>query len=142
MRTLIAFLLLGSPALAWDFSPDPICRISEKQDLVEINLTFDHASGVYAIAFTKLEAPWDQGQQFSIRFEGPRPKLIRTDRHVFSVDGYTLTARDTGFGNVLDGLQYNTLAALETGDERIFIQIHKSFPAMEAFRKCVKAIRI
>ena len=142
MRALFIFLMSTSAAFAWNFTPDPICRVTEKQDLLEINLTYDHATEIYAIAFTKSEAPWEQGAQFSIRFEGPRPKLIRTNRHEFSADGYTLTASDTGFGNVLDGIQYNTLAAIQTGDERIFIQIHKSFPAMEAFRKCVKAIRI
>ncbi|MEM7243261.1 MAG: excinuclease ABC subunit B [Pseudomonadota bacterium] len=138
----LSLLFVSEFASAWTFSPDPICRVTEKQQLIEIDLTYDHATEIYAIAFTKTEAPWAQSQEFSIRFEGPRPKLIRTNRHQFSADGFTLTASDTGFGNVLDGLQYNTLAALQTGDERIFIQIHKSFPAIEAFRKCVDAIRI
>jgi hypothetical protein len=69
-----------------------------------------------------------------MEFFGPRPLAIGTDRH--SADGATLTVRDSGFGNVLDGLEFNTNAVATSGARRVQIALDAAAPAVQAFRAC------
>lgn len=61
---------------------------------------------------------------------------IGTDRHVLSPDGRSLTVTDTGFGNVLDGLAFNTTATALSGAEALPFDLAGAGPAVEAFRSC------
>ena len=140
--SLFALGLAPLPVIAWDFTSNPICSVTHQDETIRVDLTYNHATEIYAISLTKPDAPWAKSDEFSMRFEGHRPKFISTNRHEFSADGRTITAADTGFGNVLDGLQYNTLAAAIAENERIFVSLIGAYPHVEAFRKCVAALRI
>ena len=54
------------------------------------------------------------GPIFAIAFVGDSPFEITTNRHALSDDGQTLTVRDRGFGNVLNGMEFNTTAILRS----------------------------
>ncbi len=140
----VVLSLLGSSANigAWTFTPSPICTVEHQTELIELELTYNHASGVYALKLTKPELTWDASRKFSMRFEGSKPIFISTTNHEFSSDMKSLIASDSGFGNVIDGLQFNTLAAAITDNERIFIPLTGAEPKIDAFRNCAEAQRI
>jgi hypothetical protein len=46
---------------------------------------------------------------------------------------------DSGFGNVLDGLQFNDTATAVTGAAELRIPLEGAAPAVEDFRACTKA---
>ena len=97
-------LLCAQTALAWTFTPNPICTVNFENEEIDLELTYSHETEIYAIKLTKTDAPWADSDKFSMRFEGVRPNLISTQNHEFSADMRSITASDTGFGNVLDGL--------------------------------------
>ncbi|WP_137110341.1 excinuclease ABC subunit B [Rhodobacter sp. SY28-1] len=136
MRALLALALLATPAQAWDFTPTPICTILKDTPTLQIRVTYDPAQAQpYAITLTRPD-PWPATDSFGLRFEGPMAMTIGTDRHQLSNDGRTLTVTDTGFGNVLDGLALNRIAAALAGDLLIPIDLTGARPAVEAFRAC------
>ena len=137
MRPLIALLLLlTSPALAWDFTPTPICTIAEDTADLSVRVTFDPSQPEpYAITLTRPD-PWPVTETFGLRFDGPVPLTIGTDRHRLSPDGRTLTVTDTGFGNVLDGLALNGTATALAGATEVPFDLTGARPAVEAFRSC------
>ena len=53
-----------------------------------------------------------------------------------SEDGRALTVVDTGFGNVLDGLQYNHTAYAIAGDLEIPFPLEGAAEPVAAFRAC------
>ncbi|KPP89591.1 MAG: Hemagglutinin esterase [Rhodobacteraceae bacterium HLUCCA08] len=140
MKRAIAFLVtcatLPLPALAWEFSPEPICTLSQAAGTGQVTVTFDPALPEYGIAITLAEGAWDQAPVFAIVFEGARPLTISTDRHVLSDEGMTLTVRDRGFGNVLNGLQFNTRAIARSGATSVTIPLVGASPEVQAFREC------
>ena len=73
---------------------------------------------------------------FAIRFDGPRGLTISTDRHVILDDGATLTVTDRGFGNVLNGLEFNDTATALLGDRAVAFALDGAGPAVRAFRAC------
>jgi hypothetical protein len=79
-----------------------------------VRLTYDPSLPEYTIAI-RLSEPWPEAAVFAMRFEGPRGNMISTSRHVLSEDGLTLSVRDRGFGNVLDGLEFNVSCAGRRG---------------------------
>lgn len=141
MRCFVSVLLLGLPAplLAWDFTARPICALSQSSDAIETVVTYDPTLGEYAIAITVPEPGWPEGAVFGIRFEGVRPGLITTDRHELTDDGRTLTVRDSGFGNVLDGMAFNDLAVARTGDMSHLISLDGAAGPVADFRACLAA---
>ncbi|WP_425038086.1 excinuclease ABC subunit B [Primorskyibacter sp. S187A] len=128
---LLAGLMAG-PAAAWDFSPEPICTL-RLEGPVAVEVTYDARLPEYAIHITR-PGGWPEGPVFALRFEGPRGLMISTDRHV--VEGETLSVRDSGFGNVLAGLQYNERAVALLGDAAVPFDLSGAGPAVEAFRAC------
>lgn len=137
MRLTAALLaLLPAPALAWDFSPVPVCTLTHRDAAAEVTVTFDPALPEYAIAITLAEGTWDAAPVFAIAFEGGAALTISTDRHALSDGGATLTVRDSGFGNVLNGMEFNARARAGAGTTLIDIPLDGAAPAVQAFRRC------
>jgi hypothetical protein len=136
MRALLALAFFANPAGAWDFTPTPICTLFHDADGLSIRVTYDPAQAEpYAIALTRPE-PWPATPSFGLRFDGPSAMTIGTSRHRLSPDWRTLTVTDTGFGNVLDGLAFNSrVTALADGTEAA-VDLAGARPAVEAFRAC------
>ncbi|WP_415404441.1 hypothetical protein [Tateyamaria sp. SN3-11] len=136
MRTLIALALLTAPAHAWEFSAAPICTLTHTENGAEVTVTYDHATRLYAIALTTADG-WPAAPTFSMRFDGANPNTISTPRH--EISGTTLTVTDTGFGNVLDGLQYNQTATAFTNTAAITLSLDGAAQPVEQFRACTTA---
>lgn len=101
-----------------------------------VMVTYDPPSGEYAIHLSR-EGGWPVAEVFSMRFEGPRGLTISTTRHVIEAeDTRTLTVRDRGFGNVLNGLNFNLRAVAVLGDLEIPVSLEDAAPAVEEFRAC------
>ncbi|MEL7014392.1 MAG: hypothetical protein AAFO72_14090 [Pseudomonadota bacterium] len=135
MRVFAFCLLLTSPAHAWDFTPGLPCKLNYVSAQAEVELTYDPLVPVYAITVTRKD-PWPQADTFAIRFDGPQGRIIATDRHQLSDDGLSLTVTDRGFGNVLDGLQYNRSATATSGDVEVTVGLERAADAVEAFKAC------
>ncbi|MEO0624574.1 MAG: hypothetical protein AAFU49_05345 [Pseudomonadota bacterium] len=101
-------------------------------------MTYDPRSLDYAIAL-KRAVPWPDDPAFAIRFDGPRGLTISTSRHQLSEGRTVLTVTDRGFGNVLDGLQFNDTATALTGSAALSVSLDGAAPKVEAFRACTKA---
>jgi len=136
MRSLIALTLLGTPAFAWEFTPTPICTLTHTEAAAEVIVTYDHATALYAIAVTSANG-WPGAPAFSIRFDGARPNTISTTRH--RTTAQTLTVTDAGFGNVLDGLEFNTTATAFTQTAAVTVSLDGAAPQVQKFRACATA---
>ncbi len=126
MRFAVILALAPVPALAWEFSPDPICTLAHETDTAEIVITYDVNLPEYALSITLKNGTWADAPVFGMEFIGPRPLAI----------GTTLTVRDSGFGNVLDGLEYNAGAVAVSGATTIPMLLTDAAPAVRAFRAC------
>ena len=133
MRHLPLILLLSSPAHAWEFTPTPVCTLTHTETDGDVELTYDHTSGLYAIAVIAAQA-WPAAPAFSIRFDGPRAGTISTQRH--ETNGATLTVTDTGFGNVLDGLEFNSRATAFTDTQAVTVSLQGAAVPVQKFRAC------
>ncbi len=71
-----------------------------------------------------------------MRFDGPRALAIGTDRHRLSGDGKSLTVTDLGFGNVLDGFQFNATATAIAAGTEVPFDLTDAAPAVREFRAC------
>lgn len=135
----LACLLLGLaafPAQAWEAGIEGrVCTLDHATDAAQVRLTYDPALPEYAIMLTRDE-PWPRAPVFAMRFDGAHPLFITTDRHVLSDDNATLTVTDRGFGNVLDGLQFNFTAFALTGNVALVIPLDGAAPEVAAFRAC------
>ncbi|WP_043699539.1 hypothetical protein [Yoonia vestfoldensis] len=137
MRLTFAFILLAAPAGAWDFSPSPICTLTDADGTVTV--TYDARLPEYSVTITLPDGTWSDDPAFAMNFVGDRPIFIQTDRHQISPDGRSLTVTDSGFGNVLDGLAFNQRAYAISGDTTVGVSLEGIGPAMEAFRACPEA---
>ena len=135
MRLALLLSCLAAPALAWDFTPGQPCRLSHDTAEARIELTYDPTQPLYTITIER-SAPWPVAPVFSMRFDGPHQIGIGTDRHRLSADGTSLTVFDTGFGNVLDGLQFNHTAWAISGDVELPIPLEGAPVPVAAFRAC------
>jgi hypothetical protein len=133
---LAALVLLATPALAWEFTDVPVCTLSHATAEVAVAVTFDPAMTEYAITLTLAEGVWPRGTVFAIAFEGGWPITIQTDRHQFSDDGRTLTVRDSGFGNVLDGIGRNSSATAMLPGLAVAVPLDGAGGPLAAFRAC------
>ena len=141
MRVLTAlFLILAAPAAAWDFSPTPVCTISHDTPEVAVRVTYDPARAEYAIRLTLAGRAWPPGPVFAIRFDGGRALTISTDRHRLSDGGTALTVTDTGFGNVLNGLQFNRMATALIDGDAVSVPLAGAAKPVEAFRACAQGL--
>ena len=135
LRIVALSLLVAAPAAAWEFAPDPICTLSGTDAAAETVVTFDASLPEYAIRITLASGTWPEAPVFAIRFL-PSGLTISTDRHVLSEDGRSLTVTDRGFGNVLDGLEFNALAVAILGDLEVPIPLDGAAPEVALFRAC------
>lgn len=135
MRTVAALILLTTPANAWEFTPGAPCLLTHNTPQAQIELTYDPTAPLYSITITRAD-PWPDAPSFGIRFDGPQGRVIATDRHQLSSDGRSITATDRGFGNVLDGLQFNHKATAASGDIEVTIPLDGAAAPVAAFRAC------
>lgn len=136
MRLAIALSLLTSPALAWEFSASPICTLTQVTDDGTLTVTYDASLPEYAISITLTDDSWPATLDFAMAFAGGSALSIGTNRHIISDDDRTLTVKDRGFGNVLDGLEFNTRAYAIAGDFTVGFDLDGIGPAITAFRDC------
>lgn len=128
--------LLAAPALAWDFSPFPVCTLTHEAPSGTITVAKDLSNPVpYTIAITR-PAPWPEAPTFSIDFQGNAPLRIGTDRHALSNQGHTLSVSDTGFGNVLAGLKFNSMGTAVSGAATVTFKLEGAPKAVAAFEAC------
>ena len=127
--TLTLFLAL--PAKAWTFDPVPLCTLSQLAPDLQATVTSDPGSGLYALSLLRPEG-WPEAAVFSIRFGSGL--TISTNRHV--IEGTTLSVTDTGFGNVLSGMEAGGIATALLGALELPIDMTGAPPAVAEFRAC------
>jgi hypothetical protein len=128
-------LLLTGQAQAWTFTPGLICRLSHETAEAKIELTYDPAKPLYSLTISRAD-PLPKVEPFVMRFNGPAGRVISTDRHSFSNDTTAVTAQDRGFGNVLDGLQFNDTAEAILGSTTLTFALKGAAEPVAAFRAC------
>ena len=132
----LILLLTALPARAWEATLGPVCTLTHETDSASVLLTYDPSQPLYSIAITRKSAPWPSGPTFQMQFDGPAPLVIGTDRHVLSDEGRTLTVSDRGFGNVLNGLQFNGIARAASGGLTESFPLTGAAEPVQAFRDC------
>lgn len=139
----MAFLLvhLGTSVHAWEFSPGTPCVLTHEAGQAQIQLTYDPTQPLYSVTVRRNE-PWPAAPTFGMRFVGPQGRVIGTDRHVLSADRMSLTVTDRGFGNVLDGLQFNHTTTAISGDVEVTFSLEGAAEPVAAFRACDTASAI
>jgi hypothetical protein len=129
---------LAAPVHAWTFTPVPVCTLLHDGAEAAVRVTHDpRLDEPYAIAVTRKAGRWPADPGFAIRFEGPRGLTIGTMRH--RVTGDTLTVTDRGFGNVLDGLEFNDRAVALSGGTAAMVDLEGAAGPVQAFRACAVA---
>lgn len=141
IRALLALLLTASPTLAWEATSGRVCELQHDSQGASVLVTYDPASAEYAIAVTSTRG-WENDRVFAMRFDGPRRNTITTDRHTLSEDGSTVTVTDSGFGNVLNGLEFNNIAVAVLGDQAVAVPLAGAAPAVQEFKACVAGIEV
>ena len=136
MRLIMILALAALPAHAWEYSPTPICTLAHSEGGAEMVVTYDPGTQLYAIDVTSADG-WPNAPSFSVRFDGARPNVISTTRH--QVDGATLRVTDSGFGNVLDGLEFNSTATAFTQTAAVTVSLDGAAPEVRKFRACATA---
>ncbi|NOD76648.1 excinuclease ABC subunit B [Ruegeria sp. HKCCD4332] len=139
MRAILTSLILATPAFAWEATVGDICTLSHDTGAATIFLTYDPSAPLYTLTVTRKDQVWAQSPWFAMRFEGRNPIEIATPRHVLSDGGSALTVTDTGFGNVLDGLEYNQAAYAFTQDGIAEFPLIDAAPQVRIFRTCAGA---
>ena len=135
----IALLLVTAPAHAWEVRTSHICELVHEESSAAVRVTYDPAIPEYAIEITLPDA-WAGSAVFAMRFDGPRPNTISTSRHVISGDRSTLSVSDTGFGNVLNGLEFNRAATAILGNQSVTVGLDGAAPAVRQFRACTSGL--
>ncbi len=138
-RAVIIYFLTLIPAFAWEANSGRICELVHAGEQADVRVTYDPAIAEYAIEITP-QSFWFTGPEFAIRFVGPRGLTISTRRHEITGGGATLTVRDRGFGNVLDGIEFNRTASAILGDQVVTIDLDGAAPAVREFRACTMAV--
>ncbi|WP_375265889.1 excinuclease ABC subunit B [Planktotalea sp.] len=127
---IAAGLVSGTDADAWEFSPSPICTVTDNGSDTDLKLTYDGA--LYTLELTHPEG-WTNAEIFAIRF-APNGPFIQTTLH--QITGSTLSVSDTGFGNVLTGLQNNVIAQALLGETIHEIALDGAFDPVEKLKNC------
>lgn len=138
----LALLLIFTPfqALAWDFSPSPICTLSHESEEAKLVITHDPAVPEYRLEINLDRVSWATSATFGIAFQGGAELTIGTNRH--RTDGSTLSVADSGFGNVLDGLEFNGTATAFTESQTVAFSLAGSKGPVRDFRDCAKNLRL
>lgn len=140
MRLAIALLLLAAPANAWEFSSTPICTLSHETQESSVVVTYDPATLQYELTLELNDSVWPNAPTFGMLFDGPRRIQIGTDRHQLSADRRVLSVADSGFGNVLDGLEFNDRAFARSGALIVDFSLESATDHVRAFRDCGGAL--
>jgi len=136
MRLMIALACLPLPALSWEFTADPVCTLSHSLPGAEIVLTYDPARPEYTLRLTRSDTPWPEAPSFALVFEGGYPLQLGTAEHRLTDAGATLVVRDSGFGNVLNGMERNRTAIALTGQTALRIPLDGVTEPLARFRAC------
>jgi hypothetical protein len=136
LAALALALPLAAPSAAWEASVGAVCTLTHETESASLRLTYDPALPEYTITVTLKGAVWPDAPVFAMRFDGARPNTIATDRQVLSEGGTALTVTDRGFGNVLDGLQFNETATAFSGDTAVTVPLAGASGPVQAFRDC------
>ncbi len=140
MRLFVAAILIPLPSTAWEATVGSVCTLTHETADARVELIYDPAQPLYSITVTRREDPWAPAQFFGMTFSGERPNTISTSRHVLADDGASLTVTDRGFGNVLDGLQFNESAiAFTASGQSVPLSLDGAAPEVEIFRTCADA---
>ncbi len=139
MRAVLLLMILSTPAYAWDVTVGQICTLSHESEASTIFLTYDPSEPLYSITVTQTNSVWTQTPWFAMRFEGSSPIEIATSRHVLSDGATSLTVTNTGFGNVLNGLEYNQKAYAFTQDQVTKFSLVGAAEPVRVFRECAGA---
>jgi hypothetical protein len=137
----LVLLLAATAAPAWEARMGAVCELTHDEAGGDVRVTYDPAVPEYTITIRRAEGAWPEGPIFVIRFDGGRALTIQTDRHALSEGGTALTVTDRGFGNVLDGLQFNETATALLGDTALPFSLtgpEPAAPAVEEFRRCTE----
>lgn len=130
-----ALILVGTSAKAWEFTPGIPCLLTGQNPSATVELTYDPTAPLYTISITRSVA-WPPDAVFSIRFEGPNPLTISTNRHRLSGDKRRLTVTDRGFGNVLNGMQFNNRMVAIVGALQVEMSLQEASGPVASFRAC------
>ncbi|MEM1431283.1 MAG: hypothetical protein AAGG09_17655, partial [Pseudomonadota bacterium] len=129
--------VLCTPALGWEARSSDICDIVHSGPEGDVRVTFDPAASLYEITVTR-PAPWPGAPVFAIQF-GNTGLTISTNRHRLSAGNTALSVSDTGFGNVLLGLESAGTATALSGDASAMFDLTGAPEAVAAFRACTTA---
>lgn len=142
MRALLVLLFSASPAMAWDaFLQGPICVLYHEFDTARIEVTHDpRETQSYSIEITRTDTAWEPASVFSIRFEGPSTLTISTDWHQLTPDNSTVSVSDSGFGNLLDGLELSHFAIAILGDQTLAMPLIGAASEVAKFRNCTARV--
>lgn len=135
--SLAILALLPAHASAWEFRPDPICTLSHSAEAARVVITYDPGAALYALTVTRNAGDWAASATFGMRFTGGVPVVIGTSQH--SIDGPRLSVTDSGFGNVLNGLEFNTAATAFTDTQSVDLSLNGAAAPVQAFRACTEA---
>lgn len=136
MRKIAVLLLIPAPALAWEFSAQPVCTLTHDTGAAQLVITHDPQIPEYALSLTLTSGQWPAAPAFHISFRGGQALTIGTGRHDLSDAGQTLSVRDRGFDNVLDGLELNTTARAWSGAVAVDLSLQGAAEPVRAFRAC------
>jgi hypothetical protein len=138
MRLICLLACLGTPALAWEAYRDgPICLLEQSTSAGNILVSHDpRKAQPYAIQLRRTDEPWAGGPVFAIRFDGPGRSMITTDRHQILDEGAKLVVTDSGFENVLRGLEQNFVALATLGNQTMILPLDGAAPEVAQFRSC------
>ncbi|WP_209077732.1 hypothetical protein [Shimia sp. R9_3] len=130
---------LATPATAWQATTGETCTLTHETTDTRVHLTYDPSKPLYTLAITRKSAPWQTAPWFAMRFLGPNEITISTPKHALSDNDQTLNVADSGFGNVLDGLQFNHTAVAFTQAQTVPISLKGAGPEVQKFRDCAAA---
>lgn len=100
------------------------------------DITYDPATALYALALTLDGAHWAPSPHFGMAFSGGAALTIGTAQH--RIDGPRLTVSDTGFGNVLGGLEFNSTVRAFTAQDAAEFSLEGAAAPVQAFRACAQ----
>lgn len=127
--------LLASPAYAWEYTYGMPCILTHETADAAIELKYYPSEPLYSLT-VRQNSPLPTSDVFAMRFDGPAGLTISTTRHSLSNDRREITVIDTGFGNVLNGLQFNTTATALLGDRAISFRLTGAADPVARFRLC------
>lgn len=144
IRVAFILALFTGPAGAWEFTPVPICTLTSQTENGEVRVTYNPIDGLYKMHLSYGKAfeglSWEPRSTFSIEFAGESGLTISTNRHVISENGKVLSVQDTGFGNVLNGLEFNSIAKAKTGSSTMIMSLSGAAEPVQAFRACGESV--